>query len=273
MSTYAIGDVQGCFTALLTMLDHIEFDPARDRIYLLGDLVNRGENSLAVLRWAQANAIQGILGNHDLHLLAVAAGHANYREGDTLHEILQAPDREDLIHWLRQLPLAQRVQGYVLVHAGLLPQWSVVDALNLADEVSEVLRGAQHSEFLRSMYGNHPAGWNDELTGMDRLRVITNGMTRLRFCTPTGNMNFSAKGEPTHAPQGYLPWYQVPGRRSEGSPIVFGHWSALGLQVDSDTIALDTGCLWGGKLSALRLEDLRVFQIDCAGLPGTRPMR
>ncbi len=273
MSTYAIGDVQGCYAALLRMLEHICFDPNQDRIYLLGDLVNRGENSLAVLRWAHAHHIDGILGNHDLHLLAVATGYANSREGDTLRDILQAPDREILLNWLRQLPLMQWVQGYVLVHAGLLPQWRTEDALKLSDEVGSVLRGAHYQDFLRDMYGNHPTGWNDALTGTDRLRVITNGMTRLRFCTTEGVMNFNAKGDPAHAPAGCVPWFQVPGRRSAGTPIVFGHWSALGLQVESDTIALDTGCLWGGKLSALRLEDRRVFQIDCAGLPGTRPLR
>ncbi|MHB0992212.1 MAG: symmetrical bis(5'-nucleosyl)-tetraphosphatase [Burkholderiales bacterium] len=268
MSTYAIGDLQGCFAALQQMLKQIDFDPAVDRIYLLGDLVNRGDNSLAVLRWARENGIQAILGNHDLHLLALAEGMAEPLPGDTLHAILAAPDREELLRWLRNLPLAVRVNGYLLVHAGLLPQWTIPQSLELAAEVHTILRSDNYRLFLEQMYGNKPDCWHDELTGMPRLRVITNAMTRLRFCTPDGEMDFKAKGDPRHPPTGYLPWFQVPDRLSAGFPIVFGHWSALGLHVDSDCIALDTGCLWGGKLSALRLEDRMVFQINCAEQEG-----
>jgi len=269
MSTYAIGDLQGCFEALQQILTVIAFDPAVDDIYLLGDLVNRGEDSLAVLRWAREHQIHAILGNHDLHLLAVSEGYAMPHTGDTLHGILAAPDREELLHWLRQLPLATSVAGFLLVHAGLLPQWSTSKALVLAAEVESVLRGPNFRDFLREMYGNKPASWRDDLQGVERLRIITNAMTRLRFCTPEGEMEFKTKGDPTHPPTGCLPWFQVPNRQSAGSPIAFGHWSALGLRVESDCIALDTGCLWGGQLSALRLEDRQVFQVECAGLAGT----
>lgn len=268
MSTYAIGDLQGCFEALQHMLAHIAFDPAVDKIYLLGDLVNRGDNSLAVLRWARENDIHAILGNHDLHLLALAEGMTKSLPGDTLHAILAAPDRDELLYWLRNLPLAAQVCGYLLVHAGLLPQWTIAQALDLAAEVHVKLSSDDYRLFLEQMYGNKPAYWHKELTGMARLRVIINAMTRLRFCTPDGEMDFKAKGDPRHPPAGYLPWFQIPNRRSAGSPIVFGHWSALGLHLDSDCIALDTGCLWGGQLSALRLEDRQVFQVKCKAQEG-----
>ncbi len=270
---YAIGDLQGCHAALMQMLDRIDFRPGTDRIWLLGDLVNRGEDSLSVLRWAHAQQAGAILGNHDLHLLSVAAGFAVSRADDTLHEILVAPDRDLLLDWLRQQPLAVRVQDHLLVHAGLLPQWTVDEALSLADEVSTALRGENGREFLRDMYGNEPARWDAALHGTDRLRVITNAMTRLRFCSTDGTMDFRSKGDPAHPPSGCMPWFQIPGRQSAGHPVVFGHWSALGLQLHTDSIALDTGCLWGGKLTALRLEDHRVWQVDCAGLPGTRPLQ
>lgn len=269
MSSYAIGDIQGCFVALQRMLTHIRFDPQRDKIFLLGDLVNRGDDSLAVLRWAREHQVSGVLGNHDLHLLSVAAGSASVHTSDTLNPILAAPDREDLLIWLRHLPLAQYVEGYLLVHAGVLPQWTLIQTLDLAHEVEATLQGKDYAAFLQVMYGNQPNVWHESLTGYDRLRVITNAMTRLRFCTPAGEMEFKSKGGLQHAPVGHLPWFQVPNRRSADTPIIFGHWSALGLQVHSDSIALDTGCLWGGKLSAIRLEDRQVFQIDCGGLAGT----
>ncbi|MDR3391156.1 MAG: symmetrical bis(5'-nucleosyl)-tetraphosphatase [Sulfuriferula sp.] len=269
MSTYAIGDLQGCFDALQQLLLRIAFDPAVDQVYLLGDLVNRGVDSLAVLRWAREHDIKAILGNHDLHLLAVSEGYATPHTGDTLHGVLTAPDREELLTWLRHLPLAASAAGFLMVHAGLLPQWTASRALALATEVEAALRSPDYRDFLREMYGNKPAGWDDDLRGYDRLRVITNAMTRLRFCTPQGEMEFKTKGDPAYPPTGFLPWFQVPGRRSEGSPIVFGHWSALGLREESDCIALDTGCLWGGQLTALRLEDRQVFQVECAGLAGT----
>ncbi|BBP02108.1 symmetrical bis(5'-nucleosyl)-tetraphosphatase [Sulfuriferula nivalis] len=270
MSTYVIGDLQGCFPALQQMLELIAYDPAQDRIILLGDLVNRGTNSLAVLRWARDNQISAVLGNHDLHLLAVAAGYEKHHKGDTLLPILDAPDKDELLDWLRHLPLAIYTSGYFLVHAGVLPQWSISQALSLAGEVESALRGDNYLDYLRTMYGNEPTQWHDNLTGKDRLRVITNGMTRLRFCSATGEMDFTAKAGLDSAPEGYYPWFHAPNRLSEGSPIVFGHWSALGLQVESDNIALDTGCLWGGQLSALRLEDRQVFQVECGGMAGIK---
>jgi bis(5'-nucleosyl)-tetraphosphatase (symmetrical) len=270
MSTYIIGDLQGCFNALQLLLERIAYQPVHDKIILLGDLVNRGTDSLAVLRWARDNQIGAILGNHDLHLLAVAAGYEAQNKGDTLAPILDAPDKDALLDWLRHLPLAIHTEGYLLVHAGVLPQWTIAQALSLAGEVESALRSADYLVYLRAMYGNEPRQWHDDLTGMDRLRVITNGLTRLRFCSAAGTMDFTAKAGLDSAPTGYYPWFHAPNRRSEGSPIVFGHWSALGLQVESDNIALDTGCLWGGQLSALRLEDRQVFQVECAGMAGVK---
>uniref|UniRef100_E6QUP5 bis(5'-nucleosyl)-tetraphosphatase (symmetrical) n=1 Tax=mine drainage metagenome TaxID=410659 RepID=E6QUP5_9ZZZZ len=273
MSSYAIGDLQGCFGALILMLERIRFNPQQDKIFLLGDLVNRGLDSLKVLRWARDHHIHGVLGNHDLHLLSLAEGYTNNHSGDTLQAILDAPDRHELLYWLRHLPLARIEQGYLLVHAGVLPQWTVAQTLSLSQEVESALQGTHYRNFLQEMYGNLPDRWDDSLTGISRLRVIANAMTRLRFCTPDGTMDFKSKGDPQHAPAGYLPWFQVPERRTLGTPIIFGHWSALGLQIHSDSIALDTGCLWGGKLSAIRLEDQHLFQIDCAGLAGTKRLR
>jgi bis(5'-nucleosyl)-tetraphosphatase (symmetrical) len=273
MSTYAIGDLQGCFSALLLMLERIGFDPQQDKIFLLGDLVNRGLDSLKVLRWARDQHISGVLGNHDLHLLSVAEGYADNHAGDTLQAILNAPDRNELLDWLRHLPLARTEQGYLLVHAGVLPQWTVAQTLALSQEVETTLQGPDYRDFLRGMYGNLPDKWDESLTGIERWRVIANAMTRLRFCTAEGTMDFKSKGDPLHAPAGFLPWFQVPERRTAGTPIIFGHWSALGLQIHSDSIALDTGCLWGGKLSAIRLEDQHLFQVDCAGLAGTKRLR
>jgi bis(5'-nucleosyl)-tetraphosphatase (symmetrical) len=272
MSTYAIGDIQGCFTALQRLLEHIGFDPGRDRLWLVGDLVNRGPDSLATLRWAKGlgKSAVTVLGNHDLHLLAVAWGFVKPHRSDTLEEVLAAPDRGELLDWLRRQRLFHREGEYALVHAGLLPQWTAERADQLAREVEAVLGGERYLDFLAHMYGNEPREWREDLHGMARLRLITNAMTRLRFCTPTGTMEFAHKGLPENAPEGYLPWYGVPGRASVDCTVIFGHWSALGLKVHSNLIALDTGCLWGGHLSALRLEDRRVFQVSCKGLPGSR---
>ncbi len=266
MSTYAIGDIQGCFEALNKLLGKIQFDPAQDRLWLVGDLVNRGPDSVDVLRWAMAlgDRVVTVLGNHDLHLLGVAEGHVPPHRGDTLDEILAAPDRDELLDWLRRQRLIYAEGDWMLVHAGLLPQWTVAQAVQLGQEVEAALRADNYRDFLRHMYGNQPAQWADSLSGIDRLRVITNAMTRLRVCSAAGVMDFNYKGAPEGRPQGTWPWYAVPGRGSEGANIVFGHWSALGLNVGSRHVALDTGCLWGGKLSALRLEDRRVFQVSCA---------
>ena len=265
MATYAIGDVQGCFEPLQELLDRIRFDPAEDRLWFVGDLVNRGPDSLATLRYVQSlgDAAITVLGNHDLHLLAVAEGFAKLKRDDTLDELLAAPDREDLLDWLRHRNLMHFEAGVAMVHAGLLPAWTVTRALELAGEVEAQLRAPTYRSFLARMYGNHPDRWDDGLAGPDRLRVIVNAMTRMRVCTPDGEMEFSHKGKPEDPPPGFVPWFEVPGRQSRDTPVIFGHWSALGLLREPNICCLDTGCLWGRRLSAFRLEDRRVFQIGC----------
>jgi bis(5'-nucleosyl)-tetraphosphatase (symmetrical) len=271
MPTYAIGDIQGCFSAVQKLLDAIHFDPERDRLWLVGDLVNRGTQSLATLRWVKAmgSSVITVLGNHDLHLLAVAEGFVKPHRLDTIQDILEAPDRHELLDWLRCQPLLHREGGFVLVHAGLLPHWSPQQARELAGEVEAALRADNYREFLGHMYGNHPDHWQDDLTGMGRLRVITNAMTRLRFCTPEGKMEFVHKGGLDKTPEGFMPWFEVPGRKSADETVIWGHWSALGLKLTENLAALDTGCLWGGMLSALRLQDRQVFQVSCKDSPGT----
>ena len=271
MSTYAIGDVQGCYDELRTLLDRLAFDPARDTLWLVGDLVNRGPRSLETLRFVRGLGDRAVtvLGNHDLHLLVVAAGVRKPHRGDTLDAILNAPDRDELLAWLRSRKLMHAAEGYALVHAGLLPQWSIARALGLAQEVETALSGPDYAELLRNMYGNAPAAWDDGLTGFDRLRVIVNAMTRLRLCDAQGGMEFSHKGAPTDLPPGYMPWFDVPGRASADTPIVCGHWAALGVIARNDLLTIDTGCVWGRELSALRLDDRRLYQCDCSALRGT----
>jgi bis(5'-nucleosyl)-tetraphosphatase (symmetrical) len=265
MSTYAIGDLQGCFTSLEALLVKLPLDWAHDRLWFVGDLVNRGPQSLETLRFVKSLGSRAltVLGNHDLHLLCVAEGFARHHDGDTLQPILAADDGDALLHWLRHRPLMHREGGFALVHAGLLPQWTVSQACSLALEVEAALQRPDYREFLKVMYGNRPHQWSDALTGMDRLRVITNAMTRLRLCTADGIMEFSHKAEPKDLPQGFMPWYDVPGRQSSNDKIIFGHWSALGLHLGSNVLALDTGCLWGGQLTAVRLEDQALFQVSC----------
>ncbi|MBA4381358.1 MAG: diadenosine tetraphosphatase [Sideroxydans sp.] len=265
MAIYAVGDIQGCYAELCLLLEKIEFDPGRDRLWLVGDLVNRGPGSLQVLRLVKSIGDRAItvLGNHDLHLLAVAEGVAKPSRSDTLDEILAAPDRDELLTWLRQQRLMHVEGDAVMVHAGLLPQWSIKQASKLAREVESALRGDDYVKFLEHMYGNMPNLWDDELTGYKRLRVITNAFTRLRVCTPDGEMEYKFKGEVEKIPAGYVPWFEVPKRASQDVTVIFGHWSALGLKVLPKVIALDTGCLWGGTLTALRLEDRQLFQVEC----------
>ncbi|MFZ2737457.1 MAG: symmetrical bis(5'-nucleosyl)-tetraphosphatase [Burkholderiaceae bacterium] len=261
MALYLIGDVQGCDQALRRLLEKISFSASRDTLYLLGDLVNRGPDSAAVLRrlMSYGAAAQCVLGNHDLHLLAVAYGAGRMRRSDTMTGILQASDREAMLQWLRQQRMAmlQTVHGedILMVHAGVLPGWSPDQTLALAAEVETYLRSADWVKFLQQMYSNEPAQWRDELGGMDRLRVIVNALTRLRFCTQQGVMEFANKGAPETAPAGYLPWYAVPGRLTEQITVACGHWSTLGQLDQRQVLALDTGCVWGGALSALRLAD------------------
>lgn len=276
MALYLIGDVQGCDSALQRLLEKIDFSPSRDTLYLLGDLVNRGPESVGVLRRLVRHgaAARCLLGNHDLNLLAVAAGLRRPHRGDTLDELLGAPDREALVEWLRQQPLALYEHDCLMVHAGVLPGWSARQTVALAEEVQTVLRGPEHVAFLREMYGNEPAQWRDALCGAERLRVIVNALTRLRFCTPDGTMEFAAKEGLDAAPPGFFPWFDVPGRQTADTLVAFGHWSTVGLINRPDLISLDTGCVWGGCLTALRLgrgtADREVFQVHCdaAQTPG-----
>jgi bis(5'-nucleosyl)-tetraphosphatase (symmetrical) len=272
MTTYAIGDLQGCLDPLQALLHQIGFDAAHDTLWFVGDLVNRGSQSLEVLRFVKGlgDAAVIVLGNHDLHLLAVAEGFGRAHKGDTLDAILAAPDRDELLHWLRHRRLAWREDGFLLIHAGLLPQWTTDDALRHAAEAEAALQGDTYREFFAQMYGNEPRVWSETLTGIERLRMIVNGFTRLRYCYADGEMDFHHKGSPGSQPSDRLPWFDVAGRRSVDATVIIGHWSTLGLVNRPDLIALDTGCLWGGQLTAMRLPDRRVFAVPCVAqqMPG-----
>lgn len=269
MRTYVIGDLQGCFHSFQHLLEQINFDPSHDRLWLVGDLVNRGPSSLQVLRWlagqqsSYPGSVTTVLGNHDLHALTVAAGIAPPRADDTLQPLLQAPDSTKLFDWLRHQHMIYAEGEYLMVHAGLLPQWDADLALALGREVEAVLQSGDYKDFLAAMYGNLPNHWDNRLQGMDRLRLITNALTRLRICNPNGVMDLKFKGRPQEIPEGYLAWFDVPNRRSAGITILFGHWSALGLLQRENLHGLDTGCLWGGMLTALRLEDKQLFAVPC----------
>jgi bis(5'-nucleosyl)-tetraphosphatase (symmetrical) len=272
MATFAIGDLQGCYAEFRQLLDLIRFDRTKDRLWLVGDIVNRGPASLSVLRYVKAlgeTAVM-VLGNHDLHLLTVAEGCGKINRNDTLHDILAAPDREELLYWLRRQPLLYMNGNYVMVHAGLLPSWSIEQASQLAKLVEDALRGSCFHELCAHMYGNQPDHWNENLEGYGRLRVVINAMTRMRVCTPEGKMNFAHKGSEKDIPQGYVAWFEAPGRKSREATIICGHWSALGLKITDNVLALDTGCLWGGSLTAIRLEDRKIFQVPCAGGEGIK---
>ena len=264
---YLMGDLQGCCQALDRMLQTIDFSPSRDHLFVLGDLVNRGPDSLGVLRRLRGldNAATCLLGNHDLHLLAVAHGVRKMHRSDTLAPILDAPDREDWLYWLRQQRLAVHAHGWLMVHAGVVPQWDAAQTVVLAGEVEAMLRSPEVGEFLTLMYGNEPARWDDSLQGVDRWRCVVNSLTRLRFCAADGTMEFATKEGAGGAPEGYMPWFEVPGRRTQGTPVAFGHWSTLGLINRDDLLALDTGCLWGGHLTAARVDGAtrELIQIAC----------
>ena len=266
MATYAIGDIQGCFDSFLRLLERCAFDPSIDQLWLVGDLVNRGPRSLETLRLVRdlGPAAITVLGNHDLALLMASEGFGKRGKGDTFDEILGAPDCQELLDWLRHRPLCHLENGYCLVHAGLLPQWTATQALALAGEVEQALTGTDWRRFMAQMWGSEPAAWRDDLKGWPRLRVIVNAMTRMRFCSDKGVMDFHAKGELTEAPKGFVPWFEVPGRKSRETILVTGHWSALGLKIMPNLLAIDTGCLWGGRLTAIRLEDRALFQVECA---------
>lgn len=271
MRTYAIGDLQGCAHEAQLLLARIHEDARGEaRILFVGDLINRGPDSLSALRRvkalseASAGRVEALLGNHDLHLIAVAAGAQKVSRSDTLAAILAAPDRDELIDWLRRRPLALLVDAHLLVHAGVAPQWDAAQTLALAGEVQAVLRGDDWVEFLAQMYGNEPNRWDDSLEGVDRLRCIVNALTRMRLCQPDGSMDFMHK-ESESGPEGsgLLPWFDLPQRRTADVTVVFGHWSALGLVLRPNLVGLDSGCVWGGKLTAVCLDDRRLLQVDC----------
>ncbi len=272
MDTFAIGDLQGCAGELARLLDRIDAVSPQARLVFVGDLVNRGPASLQTLRRIRALGARArtVLGNHDLHVLAVRQGIRPPSRSDTLDELLAAPDCDDLLDWLRHQPLALMADGHLVVHAGVLPQWSAAQVLTLSGEVEAALHGDHWTDFLRTMYGNQPARWDEGLQGADRLRCIVNALTRMRFCSIDGEMEFATKEGPGRPPAGYLPWFDVPGRLTAGTPVIFGHWSTLGLVQRPNLSGLDTGCVWGGKLSAIRLSDGLLLQVDCAGyqVPG-----
>jgi bis(5'-nucleosyl)-tetraphosphatase (symmetrical) len=265
LATYAIGDLQGCFEPLERLLARIGFDRGRDRLWFVGDLVNRGPDSLECLRFVRGlgDAALTVLGNHDIHLLCVAEGVESARKRDTLDDVLAAPDRAQILEWLRRRPLMHVEGGFALVHAGLLPEWTVAKARGLAAEVETVLAGPGYRGFLDRLYGDEPARWDDRLEGEDRWRVIVNAMTRLRVCEADGAMALAFNGEPGEAAEGRIPWFDMPGRASRDHAIVCGHWSALGVCVRPNLYSLDSGCVWGRALTALRLEDRALFQVDC----------
>ncbi|HQT25879.1 MAG TPA: symmetrical bis(5'-nucleosyl)-tetraphosphatase, partial [Burkholderiales bacterium] len=240
MPTYAIGDVQGCSHELKSLVERIGFDPAVDRLWFVGDLVNRGPDSAGVLRFVRSlgDAAVTVLGNHDLHLLMVSEGMEKLHRSDTVHDVLDAPDRDELLDWLRHRPLLHVEDGNVLVHAGLLPSWSIEKASALAAEVEHALRGNERHELMANMYGNKPSCWEHDLAAHSRLRVVINAMTRMRFCSVGGSMEFSHKGGLDKKPEGYMPWFEVPHPSWAGAMIVFGHWSALGLLVRKNLMAL-----------------------------------
>ena len=266
LATYAIGDIQGCFDSFQRLLERCAFDPSVDRLWLVGDLVNRGPRSLETLRFVRdlGSAAVTVLGNHDLSLLMAAEGFGKRGKGDTFDDILNAPDRDELLDWLRHRPLCHVEGGCCMVHAGLLPQWTATKARALAVEAETALTQPDWREFMANMWGSEPASWSDDLEGWPRLRVVINAMTRMRFCSPDGVMDFRVKGEVSKAPNGFVPWFEVPGRRSAETVMIVGHWSALGLKVLPNLLAIDSGCLWGGALTAIRLEDRAIFQVQCS---------
>ena len=268
MATYAIGDIQGCFLSLQKLLEKIQFDPYSDTLWFVGDLVNRGPASLETLRFIkQLGARQRVvLGNHDLHLLAIAKGARTPNPEDTLSAILTAPDREELLDWLIQQPLMHHDAslGFTMVHAGLSSKWDLNTALALAEEVSLVLQSPLATSFLQHMYGNEPSAWDNQLQGWERLRCITNYFTRVRFCFEDGRLELNTKGKiESNTNPALMPWFEVPNRQSAGLNIVFGHWAALrGVTSVANVFAVDTGCVWGYGLTALRLEDQQRFYVQ-----------
>ena len=269
MATYAVGDLQGCLDSLMALMDHIAFS-SDDRLWLVGDLINRGPKSLETLRFVRNLGSQAVavLGNHDLHLLAVAHGEGKARGKDTIDDILQAPDRVELLDWMQQLPLLHRDSGWSMVHAGIAPSWSIDDAQHYAEELHGVLVGSDANAFFRSMYGDGPRLWSPELTGPARWRYITNAFTRMRYLHADGALTLKEKGPPASESDQLTPWFAYAGRRSIGENVVFGHWATLqsGHRIDTQygVFPLDNGCVWGRELTALRLDDRREFNVPAA---------
>lgn len=270
MATYAIGDIQGCFASLEKLLLELDFDKQRDKLWFAGDLVNRGPDSLSTLRFVKAlgDSAITVLGNHDLHLLAIAAEHKPTRD-KSLKKILKAKDGPDLLHWLRAQPLIHHDPEleFTIAHAGIYPSWSLSQAQEYANELHEVLRGDNYLDFIHNMYGNKPKKWKKKLTGWERLRFICNAFTRMRYCTENGKLDFKKNCTPKVEASDVIPWFDVPGRKMQSQRILFGHWSTLGLLKRTDVYALDTGCVWGGQLTALRidLDEPQYISVDCPG--------
>lgn len=269
MATYAIGDIQGCLEPLQCLLEKIQFDSARDKLWLAGDLINRGPQSLATLRYLYSirDSLEIVLGNHDLHFIAVYYGVRKCGNSDTLNELVQAEDAKVLVDWLRQQKLLHHdtLLGFTLVHAGIPPHWDLPQATAHAREVELILRSNKHcKDYLSSMYGNQPSQWSEKLQGHDRLRLITNYFTRMRFCTATGELELKSKEGAASAPDGFAPWFSHSNRKTRNQKIIFGHWASLGGRVNgANLFALDTGCVWGGALTALRLDDGAYFSCAC----------
>ncbi|MGR8935189.1 MAG: symmetrical bis(5'-nucleosyl)-tetraphosphatase [Gammaproteobacteria bacterium] len=268
MAIYAIGDIQGCYDDLLRLLEQIRFSPAADQLWFAGDLVNRGPKSLQTLRFVKSlgSAAVSVLGNHDLHLLATAAQPAKNRKKSSMDDVLGANDCDELLHWLRHRPLLHYNGEFCLVHAGFPPQWDLDTAKKMAEKVEKVLRGRNYIKCLKLMYGDKPDQWSEKLKGAERLRFIVNCLTRMRYCYADGRLDFEHSGPPGTQPPYLTPWFQMPARKSSGLKIVFGHWSALGYRNENNCYGIDTGCLWGGQLTALKLDQPAVrISIDCPG--------
>ncbi len=270
MATYAIGDVQGCYEPLQRLLQHIRFDPSGDRLWFVGDLVNRGPDSLGVLRYIKhlGDRAVVVLGNHDLFLLSVAEGIVTLRPEDTLQPVLDAPDRGELLTWLQCQRLFYREGSFAMVHAGLLPQWSIDETETLAREVEMSLQGLAYRDTLRALYPSKHLQWSPDLTGLTRLAAITKVLTKLRACSPNGWMESSYHGPPDRIPSGYFPWFKIKSRKHQDTTIVCGHWAALGLHCEDHLLAIDSGCVWGRELTAIRLEDRKLFQVPYNGITG-----
>lgn len=269
MPTYAIGDLQGCYTPLRALLKAIQFNPEHDVLWFTGDLVNRGPESLETLRFIKSLGDQHriVLGNHDLHLLACAAGSHTGWEEDTFHDILHAQDKAELLTWLSQQSLAIYEKDFLMVHAGVAATWNIETTLRLANEVEQAIQSSQSEEYFKNMYGNFPDEWSETLTGWERLRCITNYLTRVRFCHPDGRIELKNKGTLLKKPEHLVPWFQLTNRKTAENKIIFGHWAALGGETNTpNTFALDTGCIWGYALTAMRLEDGRRFQVACGSV-------